>query len=81
MTPEEKYEIESRLSRANQIESQIEEIKTAVENINNGRFYLNAGRFQHEHELVAGAIKLIEPRVREAFANKIEELKQELEAL
>ena len=81
MTPEEKYEIESRLSRANQIESQIEEIKTAVENINNGKFYLNAGRFQHEHELLASAIRLIEPRVHEAFANKIEELKQELEAL
>lgn len=81
MTPEEKYEIESRLNRANKIESQIEEIKTAVENIDNGKFYLNASRFQYEHEMVAKAVRLIEPRVREAFANKIEELKQELEAL
>ena len=31
MTPEEKYEIESRLSRANQIESQIELILLAID--------------------------------------------------
>ena len=51
MTPEEKYEIESRLSRANQIESQIEEIKTAVENIDGAK---DSGqtvvRYLHEAE-------------------------------
>lgn len=81
MTAEEKYEIESRLYQANKIEQDIELIKTAIEIIDSGKFYLNASRFQLEHETVARAMGIIMPSINDVFNDKIKELEQELEAL
>lgn len=81
MTPEEKKEVKARLDRANAIEEQIESIKSALEIISGGRFYLNACTFQRGHETVSRALSLIEPSVKRELRNKIDELKAEFEKL
>lgn len=81
MTQEEKNNIQARLDKANKIEGKIKVIKNALNILDCGTFYLNAGRYQSDHEEVARAIKLIESSVRREFGNKIAELKAEFEEL